>query len=97
MYCKHIIPLKAALGLLLAALATGCATSTTPALDASHGGALRFTKEAQTLNPTAPTGNNPVLGIDGKAAVNALERYQDSFKTPPKTFEVITGGSQSGQ
>jgi hypothetical protein len=97
MYSKHTIFPKAALCMLLAALATGCATSTTPALDVSHGGALRFTKEAQTLNPTAPTGNNQVLGIDGKAAVNTLERYQDSFKTPPKTFEVINGGSQSGQ
>jgi hypothetical protein len=97
MSCKHLISPKAAFGLLLAALATGCATSTTPALDASHGGALRFTKEAQTLNPAAPTGNNPALGVDGKAAVNALERYQDSFKTPPRTFDVITGGSQAGQ
>lgn len=96
MYCKPILSAQVMTNLLLAALVTGCA-STTPALDASHGQALRSTKEAQTLNPKAPTGNNPALGIDGKAAVNAQERYQDSFKAPSKTFEVITGGSQSGQ
>jgi hypothetical protein len=96
MSCKHLISLK--LCLLLAALATGCTTSTTPVLDARHGDALRSTRQAQTLDPKAPTGNNPVLGMDGKAAVNAQERYQDSFKSPPKTFDVMTtGGTQSGQ
>ncbi|NMM20016.1 MAG: hypothetical protein HHJ15_08730 [Rhodoferax sp.] len=72
---------------------TGCA-STTPELDAKFGDAVRAARESQTLNPTASTNKDPVLGLDGKAAVNALERYQDSFKSPPKTFEVIniTGG-----
>lgn len=74
---------------LAAALTAGCTTSTTPQLDANHGNALRSIQQQQTLNPQAPTGNNPVTGIDGKAAVNAQERYQDSFKAPPKTFDVL--------
>lgn len=75
---------------------TGCASSTTPVLDSRFGDAVRAAREAQTLNPTASANRNPVLGIDGKAAVNSLERYQDSFKTPPKSFEVINiGGALS--
>ncbi len=75
--------------LMLSALTVGCTTSTTPQLDERHGDALRSIKQQQTLNPQAPTGNNPVTGIDGKSAVNAQDRYQDSFKAPPKTFDVL--------
>ena len=67
---------------------TGCG-STTPNLDAKFGDAVRASQQQQILDPSAPKGNNPVLGIDGQAATNAQGRYQDSFKTPPKTFEVL--------
>ena len=81
----------------LAAQLTGCA-NTTPALDAKFGDAVRAAREAQTLNPAASANKDPVLGLDGKAAVNALERYQDSFKSPPKTFEILNiGGAMMGQ
>lgn len=83
---------------VLAAQLTGCASTTTPELDAKFGSAVRAAREAQALNPTASANTNPVLGLDGAAAVNALDRYQDSFKSPPKTFEVLNiGGSLSGQ
>lgn len=82
---------------LLAGLLTGCA-SVTPNYDAKFGDAVRAARQAQTLNPGAAPDRDPVLGLDGKAAVNALDRYQESFKTPPKTFEVINiGGGLSGQ
>lgn len=82
----------------LATQLTGCVSITTPELDAKFGDAVRAAREAQTLNPGASANKDPVLGLDGKAAVNALERYQDSFKSPPKTFEVINiGGTLSGQ
>ena len=75
---------------------TGCG-STTPDLDAKFGDAVRTARQQQTLNPAAPTGNNPVLGIDGRAAASTQDRYQDSFKAPPKTFEVFgIGGSGGG-
>ncbi|MDP2441011.1 hypothetical protein [Rhodoferax sp.] len=71
-----------------AALLTACA-ATTPALDANFGNAVRQARSDQTLNPTASANRDPVLGIDGRAAASAQERYQESFKAPPKTFEVI--------
>ena len=89
--------LVTAVALGLATQLAACVSTTTPELDAKFGDAVRAAREAQTVNPAASASKDPVLGIDGKAAVNALERYQDSFKTPPKTFEVINGGSQSGQ
>lgn len=89
------------LGLWMAALvlgATGCASTTTPELDARFGDAVRASRERQILNPGASANKDPVLGIDAKAAVSAQERYQESFKSPPKTFEVlgIGGGGSSG-
>lgn len=74
---------------------TGCG-STTPDLDAKFGDAVRTARQQQTLNPAAPMGNNPVLGIDGQAAASAQDRYHDSFKTPPKTFEVFGIGASGG-
>lgn len=71
-----------------AALLTACA-STTPVLDANFGNAVRQARSAQTLNPNASANRDPVLGIDGQAGAAAQERYQESFKAPPKTFEVI--------
>ena len=69
--------------------------STTPVVDANFGNAVRQARAAQTLNPNASANRNPVLGIDGKAGAAAQERYQESFTTPPKTFEVINiGGSR---
>jgi hypothetical protein len=85
------------LAILLAALLAGCA-STTPVMDAKFGDAVRQARAAQTLNPNASANRDPVLGIDGKAGAAAQERYQESFRTPPKTFEILNiGGSLSGQ
>jgi hypothetical protein len=75
---------------------TACGT-TTPQLDAVFGQAVRQARAAQTLNPQAGEVSDPVLGIDGKAAVAAQERYQDAFRTPPRTFETTRiGGSITG-
>ena len=71
-----------------AALLTACA-ATTPALDANFGNAVRQARTNQTLYPNASANRDPVLGIDGQAGAAAQERYQESFKAPPKTFEVI--------
>jgi uncharacterized lipoprotein len=80
----------------------GCASSNTPNLDAKFGQAVRNARQQQTLNPTAGTNNDPVLGIDAAAAVHTQGQYVDSFKSPPKSFEVLgttgasSGGSSSG-
>ena len=76
---------------LLLGLLSGC-TAVAPNYDAKFGTALRTALQAQTLNPNAAPDTDPVLGLDAQAAVNAQGRYQDSFKAPPKTFD-ITGES----
>ncbi len=80
---------------LLLGLLTACG-SVTPNYDARFGDSVRAARQAQTLNPVAALDNDPVLGMDAQAAVNAQERYQESFKAPPKTFDVINiGGALS--
>jgi hypothetical protein len=79
-----------------AILLAGCA-STTPVLDANFGDAVRQARVVQTLNPNASANRDPVLGIDGQAGAAAQDRYQESFKSPPKTFEIINiGGALTG-
>lgn len=82
---------------LLLGLLSACA-SNTPNYDAKFGDAVRAARQAQTLNAGTTADTDPVMGLDAQAAVKAQERYQDSFKTPPKTFEVINiGGGLAGQ
>jgi len=77
-------------------LLAACA-STTPELDAVFGQAVREARTVQTLNPKASQNTDPVLGIDGKAGAAAQQRYQESFQTPPETFNIINiGGSITG-
>lgn len=91
---QRVLPL--ALAAAIAAL-TGCATSTTPQLDTRFGESVTAVRNKQTLNPGTPAGDT-AQGIGGKPAVHAQERYQDSFKTPPRTFEVLgIGGSLTSQ
>lgn len=86
--------------LLIAASATlaGCASTATPEFDAHFGQAVLAARAMQTLNPIAASNQDPVLGLDGKAANEAIGRYHDSFKAPPPTFNVINigGGISSG-
>ena len=82
---------------LVVGLLAGCA-SVTPNYDAKFGDAVRGARQAQTLNPTSAPDADPVVGLDAQAAVSAQQRYQDSFKSPPQTFEVISsGGNRFGQ
>lgn len=82
----------------LSALVAGCAAPVTPKLDAGFGEAVRAARDKQTLDPAAASRQDAATGIDAKAAVHAQDRYHDSFKSPPRTFEVLgIGGSLSGQ
>ena len=72
----------------------GCAISPTPNYDARFGDAVRQSRQQMTLNPDAGATAAPVAGMDGKAAHEAMGRYQDSFKAPPPVVNVINiGGS----
>jgi hypothetical protein len=82
------------------ALLAGCATdgstsmgnSVTPQLDARFGDAVRQARALQTLNPTAGRTGDPVIGIDGRAGAAAIERYHESFRSPPQSFDVLNIG-----
>ena len=88
--------LRLVFGALLAATLTAC-MSTTPAVDAEFGNAVRAARQAQILNPKAAVSTDPVLGMDGKAAASTMDRYQESFKTPSTTPGAMNiGGSLSG-
>ncbi len=74
------------LALLPIALVVGCANTVTPNYDARFGDAVREARSAQAINPTpAPA----ITGMDGKAAREAMGRYNDSYKSPPPVVNVI--------
>ena len=74
----------------------GCA-SRTPVLDERFGNAVREARAKQTINPDAGRDADPVLGLDGLAARESIERYKDATKAPPPVTNVINiGGSIAG-
>jgi hypothetical protein len=81
--------------IFLLALLAGCATSATPNYDTKFGDAVRQARQAMTLNPTAPS-TASIAGMDGKAAAEAVGRYQDAFKAPPPVVNVINIGGSAG-
>ena len=90
--------LGAKLALLVAAacLLSACAP-TTPQWDANFGNSVRAAVAAQTLNPEASQNPDQVRGMDGRAAREAMDRYQKSFKEPtpqPNVFTIGVGGGQ---
>ena len=89
---KKLLSVIIALGLL-----SGC-VAIHPEVDQREGQAVTAARAAQTFNPQASSNPRPDSGIDGRAAREAMERYVDSFKSPPPTQNVINiGGSISGQ
>ena len=81
--------------LLSLALLAGCASA--PRYDARFGDAVRQARLAMTVDPQAGSRPDPVAGIDGRAAHDAMVRYQDSFKTPPPVVTVINVGGASAR
>ena len=59
---------------------------------------VRLAQARQTLNPDASRNTSLVRGMEGVAAKNALDRYHESFKTPPPTniFTINVGGGAAG-
>lgn len=80
--------------LLLATLACGC--TATPHYDERFGEALRNAKLAMTIHPDAGHNADPAAGLDGKAAQEAIARYQASFKDPPPAVSVVNIGGPIG-
>lgn len=74
---------------------SACMASGTPNYDARFGEAVRQARALQTLNPEAGRQGGLVTGIDAQAGKSALDRYQESFRTPSRSFEVLGIGSGS--
>ncbi|WP_211443692.1 hypothetical protein [Collimonas humicola] len=85
---------KLAIALLLV-LTAGCST-VTPNYDAKFGEAVRTAKLKMIINPDAGKNPDQVAGMDGKAAREAINLYQGSFKAPPPTVNVINIGGSLG-
>jgi hypothetical protein len=77
--------------LAAAGLLSACAP-TTPQFDANFGNAVRTAIAQQTLNPDASGNADPVSGMDGRAAREAVDRYQKSFSQPEPQPSVFTIG-----
>lgn len=81
---------------MLAAALAGC-VEPAPMLEEHFGDAVRAARDQQILNPEAGRTVEPVAGLDGPAAREAVGRYQDSFKAPPPVTNVINiGGTIAG-
>jgi hypothetical protein len=82
------LSLRFAAAALPALLLAACASSSsTPALDAQFGNSVRAAIAAQLVDPAAVNNANPVAGLDGTAARNAQEKYQNSFVKPAETSD----------
>jgi hypothetical protein len=75
-------------------LLSGCA-STTPSWENNFGASVRSALALQTIDPAAAAAAqaNPVIGIDGRAARAAQQRYESSFSTPAEAQGSLTTGS----
>ena len=84
--------------LSLVSVLTACA-ETAPRYETEFGNATRATLNAQIINPNAGNNPDPVAGLDGRAANEAIENYQESFAEPKPTengFNIGVGNSSSG-
>lgn len=81
---------------LVITLLGACANSPTPNYDARFGDAVRQARQMMIINPNAGTNPDPMAGMDGKSAKEAVGRYQDSFKAPPPVTNVINIGGAIG-
>jgi hypothetical protein len=79
-------------------LMAGCASSPTPDYDLKFGNAVREARARMTLNPNAGANPDLAVGMDGKAARDAITLYERSFQSPPPVVNVINiGGSSSAR
>lgn len=81
--------------LVIASILTACAEPA-PRLEAEFGNSTRATLNAQIINPNAGNNPDPVAGLDGRAARDAIQNYKNSFTNPEPTTNAFTIGIGSG-
>ena len=74
---------------VLATLVCGCANTPPSRYEQSFGEAVRQARALQLVDPAASRNTDPVTGVDGRAARAAIDLYQESFRAPPRSFEVL--------
>ncbi len=57
---------------------SGCARETM--LSRNWGNSFESAKQSQILNPEAGKNLEPVVGLDGQASENNMEKYREGFK-----------------
>ena len=90
--------LQIATALTIISFLTAC-VEPAPRYEAEFGSATRATLKAQIINPNAGNNPDPVAGLDGRAARDAINKYQNSFAEPKPTenvFNIGVGSSSSG-
>jgi hypothetical protein len=80
---------------LFALAGNGCTRPTT--LGANTGVAYNLAKQNQTLDPMAGENTEPVVGLDGGAAVIEMGTYRKGFENPDAAFQnsVVSTGVQT--
>jgi hypothetical protein len=90
---KHMsVPLVAAALVGCAGIDPGGLPEPSRTRDA-FGTSVRQAQFRQTIDPEAARRAPSHAGLDGPAAVSAWRRYQESFTSPPPSFEVMGIGS----
>lgn len=74
--------------------AAGCAPTQ---LGENYGTAYLPMKESQILNPDAGRNGEPVVGMEGPAAMTAIGAYRKTFERPDAEFQrsAVTSGVQT--
>lgn len=84
------------LGLVCVAALSGCA-EVTPAWDQRFGETVNIARAQQTIDPDASRNSDRVAGLDGQSAKAAIDRYHQSFQTPPAPINVFNIGIGSSR
>jgi hypothetical protein len=75
--------------LAAATLPLAACVQTTPRWDSQFGQSVRATVASQTLRPHAGVNADPVMGVDGKAALGAQHRYEHAFAQPEPPPSIL--------
>jgi type IV pilus biogenesis protein CpaD/CtpE len=85
-------------GLLLATLTAGCSLlpASAPKSDGAFGTTVRHAMAQQTAHPGAGLAPRAGDTFDAQSARSAINKYRDSFKTPPPSFTILGIGGNIG-
>ena len=79
---------------VIAVALLSCAGPSPSRLQMDFGTSAKLAVVNQTLDPEAGKNLEPVMGMDGKAAEGAMEKYREGFKkpAPPPTYSFTIEG-----